>query len=72
MNDSNLISNTTGKWRILCLGLNPALQNIQILDSLDLGHVNRSKDQIIATGGKGQNFATATKQFYGSFNNPNP
>ncbi|CAK9004804.1 unnamed protein product [Durusdinium trenchii] len=44
---------------ILVLGLNPGLQHILRLRSLDLGQVNRAEAHTLGVGGKGQNAAKA-------------
>ncbi|KAJ1717888.1 hypothetical protein LPJ61_007077, partial [Coemansia biformis] len=45
---------------------NPALQITLRLDRVALGDVNRATEQTNSLGGKGQNFAVAAKQYYGS------
>ncbi|KAJ2450527.1 hypothetical protein EV183_004235 [Coemansia sp. RSA 2336] len=51
---------------ILCLAPNPAYQVTVLFDTIALGEVNRATRQTNSLGGKGQNFAIATKQFYGN------
>ncbi|KAJ2736257.1 hypothetical protein H4R23_002055 [Coemansia sp. Cherry 401B] len=51
---------------ILCLAPNPAYQITVLFDEIVLGDVNRATQQTNSLGGKGQNFAVATKQFLGT------
>ncbi|KAI8320423.1 Ribokinase-like protein [Martensiomyces pterosporus] len=51
---------------ILCLAPNAAYQLTVLFDQITLGEVNRGAVQTNSLGGKGQNFAVATRQYYKS------
>ncbi|KAJ2080701.1 hypothetical protein H4R24_002892 [Coemansia sp. RSA 988] len=51
---------------IFCLAPNPSLQITIQFDQILVGEVNRGIWQTNAIGGKGQNLATAIKQYYGN------
>ncbi|KAJ2610910.1 hypothetical protein H4S08_003408 [Coemansia sp. RSA 1365] len=51
---------------ILCLAPNPSLQITIQFDGISIGEVNRGICQTNSLGGKGQNLATAIKQYYGN------
>ncbi|KAJ1667176.1 hypothetical protein IW140_001570 [Coemansia sp. RSA 1813] len=55
-----------GSRDILCLAPNAAYQVTVLFDSLSLGHVNRATQQTNSLGGKGQNFAVAMHEYYGT------
>ncbi|KAJ2558661.1 hypothetical protein EV175_000680 [Coemansia sp. RSA 1933] len=67
-NKTDASNETAGDARrsnaILCLAPNAAYQVTVLFEHIELGQVNRAVKQTNSLGGKGQNFAVATKEYY--------
>ncbi|PIA19702.1 Ribokinase-like protein [Coemansia reversa NRRL 1564] len=66
MTGVNESDNVPYDGNILCLAPNPSLQITIQFDGISIGEVNRGICQTNSLGGKGQNLATAIKQYYGN------
>jgi len=55
--NSSSSSSSSSRHRVLCIGLNPAIQKVLKMRDVRLGEVNRVSGVTVGIGGKGQNCA---------------